>query len=174
MDTFFALNRAAMYEPFKLIWLPRDTLHVLRDDARAYAPRETGGVLIGYRAAAGTELVVTDIVGPGPMAKHTTRTFFPDLDYQHDEISRHHKDSGGVHTYIGDWHSHPAGGALLSRKDKRVLRRVAFSSAARTPNPVMLILGGSKNEWFAASWQITHRSILRCTFGPLAIASFDA
>jgi integrative and conjugative element protein (TIGR02256 family) len=172
MDAVFALGGSAMHEPLKVIWLSNDVRRLLSESAAAFAPRETGGVLIGYRAVAGTELVITNVVGPGPNARHTTRTFSPDLDYQHQEIARFHTDSVGLQTYIGDWHSHPAGGASLSSKDKRAMARVAFSPAARTPRPVMLILGGGKDKWTVAAWQVVRRSWLRCTFEPLPIASF--
>lgn len=167
-------GRAAMHQPYKLIWLSHDALRLVAEFAVIFSPRETGGVLLGYRAAAGTELVVTHVVGPGPYARHTTRTFFPDLEYQHREIARFHEASGGLHTYLGDWHSHPSGGYSLSRKDKRTMLRVAFSSAARTPRPAMLIAAGAKSDWTAMAWQIVRAGRFRRVFGPLPIATFDA
>ena len=113
---------------------------LLRETARM-APRETGGVLLGYRAEGG-DIVVTDVVGPGSHALHERTRFVPDHAYQDAEIARIYAASGRRHTYLGDWHSHPGGSCALSRTDRRTLRRIAATAEARVPEPLMLIVGG--------------------------------
>ncbi len=115
------------------------------------APLETGGVLMGYWAD--DEVVITDATGPGPRAAHHRSMFTPDADFHKDEIARLYRASGRHHTYLGDWHSHPGGGVTLSRLDERTLRTIATAAAARTPNPIMVVIAGNRKKWTPATWE---------------------
>lgn len=124
------------------------------------SPLETGGVLLGYwvrqpTASARTrrkefgsivtpeyELVVAQSVGPGPHAVHLPDAFIPDHEFQETEIARVYRASGRTVTYLGDWHCHPCGPAVLSRKDLVTLNRIAGDPCARAPTPLMLIVKG--------------------------------
>jgi integrative and conjugative element protein (TIGR02256 family) len=103
---------------------------------------ETGGILVGYRA--GSDYVITAVIGPGPDARHFPRAFLPDADWQTHRLAEAYTQSERRHTYLGDWHTHPQGAAILSRTDKRTLRRVARFEAARCALPLMLLLAGGK------------------------------
>ena len=72
-------------------------------------------------------------IGPGPAAVHAARRFAPDADYHEHEVARRYEASGRVDGYLGDWHTHPLGRPRLSRADRRTLRLIARSSAARAP-----------------------------------------
>lgn len=110
-------------------------------------PLETGGILLGYQAGEGQDLVVTHTVGPGPKAVHKRGRFVPDHRYQSVEIARLYAEqpSSESHAlaYLGDWHTHPGSLAYLSGQDKATLRRIALTKSARAPQPVMIILGQS-------------------------------
>ena len=80
---------------------------------RAY-PQESGGILMGYWVVQPTEAVITDVIGPGPGAIHRDTSFLPDAEYQADQVARRYEASGRLHTYLGDWHSHPNAGPHLS------------------------------------------------------------
>jgi integrative and conjugative element protein (TIGR02256 family) len=67
-------------------------------------PHETGGCLVGYWAT--REIVITEMIGPGPNALHAELNFAPDHEWQVSEIARTYEESNFVHTYLGDWHSH--------------------------------------------------------------------
>ena len=119
-------------------------------------PKETGGVLTGYDA--GNGLVVTAIVGPGPEAIHEPHSYTPDYAYQDAEVERVYRESDRCHTYLGDWHTHPDGGATLSRRDRRTLRAIADYRPARAPAPVMGILAGN-HHWRLAVWRYFPRNL---------------
>jgi integrative and conjugative element protein (TIGR02256 family) len=127
------------------LWWAQDALDAALTEADRAFPLETGGVLLGWRAST-AEVVVTDVVGPGPAAEHHGIWFRPDADWQQEQIDARYSQSGRTVTYLGDWHTHPNGGAALSRKDLRTLRRIARHTAARTPQPVMAVLAGGP-EW---------------------------
>jgi len=131
-----------MKKPTDRIWLPEELLDEMTALANRAHPNETGGVLIGYDA--GNGLAIAAITGPGPRAVHEPDAFIPDYVYQDGEIERIYRESGRCHTYLGDWHSHPDGGATLSSRDKRTLRRIARHRAARASAPIMGILASDE------------------------------
>ena len=121
-------------------------------EGRRSAPLETGGVLTGYWAETGDEAIVTEVVGPGPRAVHERSRFRPDTEYHEAEVARIYLASGRVHTYLGDWHTHPDGGSYLSAADLATLRRISHSHEARAPNALMLVLGNRGDEWTVGGW----------------------
>jgi integrative and conjugative element protein (TIGR02256 family) len=128
--------------------------------ASAKYPLETGGVLIGYTGGpGGDEVVVAAITGPGPRARHAATAFEPDHEYQTGEIARIYRASGGVNTYLGDWHTHPAAAPDLSRRDKKTLTRIASHREARLDRPVMAILGES-SQWTLKVWRLFPGSLI--------------
>ena len=106
------------------MWLPEGMLRECIVEADRHAPLETGGTFMGYWIGT-SAVVVTCLVGAGPGAERGVRHFAPDQDWQVAEIARCYERSGRMNTYVGDWHSHPgAQDGELSRKDRRVLRRI--------------------------------------------------
>lgn len=119
---------------------------------RAY-PNETGGVLVGYWARLGREVIITHAVGPGPNAVHVPKRFVPDAEYQEREIARLYSWSGRRQTYLGDWHTHPnTVMGKLSRQDRRTLRQIVCDPAARAPFALMCILAGRPDAWNYHVW----------------------
>lgn len=104
-------------------------------------------MLAGYRTANGADVVVTNVLGPGPGAFHGRHRFHPDSAFHTSEIERIYWNSGRVVTYLGDWHTHPHGPAFLSWTDIRTLRRISADPAARAPNALMAILPFAPEEW---------------------------
>jgi integrative and conjugative element protein (TIGR02256 family) len=126
-----------------VVWLETRAAREMTTEADRVFPRETGGILIGYCDARSTQSVVCACVGPGPGAIHGASSFVPDHTYNEREAARLYADSDRVWSYLGDWHSHPCGGAALSWKDKRTLARIARSAGARAPRPLMVLLAGA-------------------------------
>lgn len=112
---------------------------------------ETGGILVGYRS--GADYVITEVLGPGPNAKHAATSFQPDYDYHEAELERVFRDRGGAEYYLGDWHTHPDGTLGLSSKDVRVLRQIARHPESGLRDPLMLIIATGLGEVTAAVWR---------------------
>lgn len=104
---------------------------------RAY-PLETGGILLGQWA--GTLATVTDVIGPGPGARHERRNFEPDQTWQVGEVARLWEAGGGQIAYLGDWHTHPNGRPRLSSEDRAAARLIAASREARCRRPIMVVV----------------------------------
>jgi integrative and conjugative element protein (TIGR02256 family) len=120
------------------------------EEARRRLPNETGGAFMGYWPDPST-VVITEVLGPGPNARHTRYSFYPDVEHHDDEIKRIYLASGRLHTYLGDWHTHPKGAARTSQKDRKTLQSIASFPEARTPRPLMAILAVSRG-WKLAVW----------------------
>lgn len=164
----------------KRVWLLRNVLDRIQHEAEIKTPLETGGLLVGYCSADDDHVVVTDMVGPGPQAKHRKRTYRPDYNFHREEIGRIFTESGGILTYLGDWHSHPAAPSCLSFLDKRALRNIARFPDNYIARPIMLILGrtgkGEFIEWTLGAWRISPLSNIfpwcRWEYVPLELTVF--
>lgn len=142
-------------------WFSEPVVKEMLVEAERLFPLETGGVMMGYWSESKDGVVICHATGPGPRAVHTEHTFIPDYDYQESEIGRLYEESGRVHTYLGDWHTHPREAVYLSPKDERALRKVADFPDARAPVPIMAILGGGDPEWLIGAWRYAPRGTIR-------------
>lgn len=125
------------------LFLPDGLVDDLATEAGHHAPRETGGMLIGYCSTSAekrVELVVTATIGAGPRARRRRLRFAPDGRWQQKQLESLYQRSGRVATYLGDWHSHPRGTPRPSLLDRRTYARVAAHPDAATSLPLMLIL----------------------------------
>lgn len=123
-------------------------------EAQVRSPMETGGMLLGYVSPGrGTDQIVIDeIVGPGPRAIHERRRFEPDGAWQEARLADRYEASGRITTYLGDWHTHPDGAPTPSRRDRRTVRAIARSRAARAPRPLMFIMAFDLDHTAGAGW----------------------
>jgi integrative and conjugative element protein (TIGR02256 family) len=140
-----------------VLWVSAAAVESLVQEAARAFPFETGGVLMGYQVR--TEVVVSDIIGPGPNAKHSKTSYMPDHEYQDLEVARVYAESGRRTTYLGDWHTHPNGRLYLSRTDLNTLKSISAHSPARMREPVMAIVAGTVDDWRMGAWQWCSRTI---------------
>lgn len=138
-------------QPLKAVWLSARLFASLEGEADRIAPLETGGLLMGFVDRDMAR--ITDAVGPGPNAIHRRNGFLPDATYHENEVARIYRTSGRLHTYLGDWHTHPGGQPALSRVDRRTMRKIARSAEARAPSPLMLVASGGP-IWQLTAWQL--------------------
>jgi integrative and conjugative element protein (TIGR02256 family) len=148
-----------------IVWLSAPVLEELLTLADEKFPLETGGVVIGYVSEDLSQVIVRSVVGPGPEAVHSPVAFVPDGDYHQEQVAELYTASGRTDTYLGDWHSHPHGSAVLSWRDRRTLRSIQRSREARTPKPIMLVVAGD-TAWDTQAWELIRpwdpRPVRRC------------
>lgn len=128
-----------------LLWLPRSALEQMREQAREHAPVEHGGMLLGW--VTDGQLVVSRLVAAGPGANATRNSFVADGRWQQRELEQIYTASGRTVTYLGDWHSHPHGSRLPSRRDHETASAIAKHIDARAPGPVTVILRRGARGW---------------------------
>jgi integrative and conjugative element protein (TIGR02256 family) len=158
-----------MHKPLARLWLADALRKAIEDESSRHFPNETGGILVGYWTET-ADVAVTNIVGPGPRARHAHHSFVPDHRYQREELAKEYERSGRVYTYLGDWHSHPDGLCSLSCRDRLTLARIGMTPAARVPEPVMLIVAGDPERWEVRAWRLSRsrRLLLRAITLPIA------
>jgi len=143
----------------RVAWVDKKLMASMSAESEYWCPKETGGVLMGYWSH--QDVVITDIVGPGPKAVHRRFSFTPDAKWQEKEVARIYEESGRIITYLGDWHSHPFGTSRLSFKDIVTLFRVAVHKPARAPRPIMGILHNN-SLWKLEIWNFKFSEIFSC------------
>lgn len=154
-------------------WISEACLANMVKEANRCAPDETGGALMGYWPDSST-VVITDVIGPGHNGRHGRNSFHPDVEHHDREIEIVYQRSGRLHTYLGDWHTHPRGAASTSHKDRKTLLAIASDPMARTPTPLMGILAG-QSVWKLAIWSWQGRDVFWKSRVALArIKIFDA
>lgn len=134
------------------VLLPARLRAEIEAEAREWAPRETGGMLVGYRTARDglMTVVITGTIDAGPGARRARWRFVPDGRWQQRELEKFYKRSGRITTYLGDWHSHPRGVPTPSAVDRRTYARVAAEADTGTDLPVVLIAATGRHAGIAA------------------------
>jgi integrative and conjugative element protein (TIGR02256 family) len=127
------------------IWIDQRVLSRMTAEADTLFPLETGGILVGYRA--GSAQVVADVIGAGPTAIHKPHSFHADHEWECDQLDLIYERSAGMYVYLGEWHTHPNGNSRMSRTDRATLARIAQSTNANAPNPLMMIGAGRAGKW---------------------------
>lgn len=130
------------------------------DESTRYAPRETGGVLLGHRGSDAAPAVVTELVGAGPAAQREDHRFTPDGPWQRARIAERYEASGRTLDYLGDWHSHPRGNGP-SPLDRSTARAIASARAARCPHPIFLIVTRGEEDWELRGYWFARRRFRR-------------
>lgn len=128
------------------VWIAERLLETMEAEATEHAPDETGGMLVGYWSETG-DAVITGTIGGGPGAVRQPSRFVADGAWQQKRLDQIYLGSGRVHTYLGEWHSHPTGGLRPSYRDRATARKIARTKEARAPKPLMLIAIGDHGVW---------------------------
>ncbi|WAM23835.1 Mov34/MPN/PAD-1 family protein [Myxococcus sp. NMCA1] len=114
-------------------WLAPSAVAKAARLARAAAPLETGGMLLGQ--VVDGEAHVLAVTGPGRQAKHGRCTFEGDGAHNNRLVHRVWPRL----RYLGDWHTHPGGHAVLSATDVASVRE---SLSPDRPELLELLLAG--------------------------------
>jgi proteasome lid subunit RPN8/RPN11 len=85
---------------------------------RRNSPSETGGILVGRVAATRKTIYVTRLVPAPPDSRGTPWVFTRGTEQLPEALASVERRTGGLLTYVGEWHTHPMGGSDLSDTDK--------------------------------------------------------
>lgn len=115
-------------------------------------PNETGGILLGYFDNVLNKIFVVDALPAPTDSKEEPSGFERGKDGVLDSVKEARIKSGGVVTYIGEWHSHPPGvGTNLSPLDVFLLTSLATQLNHDGFPALMLIVGDEKETWHMLS-----------------------
>jgi len=142
------------------VWCANGILESFWTLAAERSPLETGGCLAGYYAKDTDDVVVTDVIGPGPAATHKRTVFLADRAFHDEMLAVLWETSQGRIRYVGDWHTHPGGSPQLSSLDKAFMKHAAKSKDAFLKCSLVAIVYG---ELTAVRFWSYRRS--RCLLG---------
>ncbi len=100
-------------------------------------PWEVGGWLLGYWTRPRDALFVTHATPPA--GRGTAAGVWISGDGHRERFDEAWEASGGIVTFLGDWHTHPGGPASPSARDGRAARQLAEDPDYRTPEPLLAI-----------------------------------
>ena len=108
------------------ITIAKGALESIFDECDLYDSHETGGRLIGtYQKTEGHyDIHLMGVIGPGPLAKRSSVSFFQDGEYQ-EEVFRRIEEAHPHVEHLGNWHTHHCNGlATLSHGDHETYQRI--------------------------------------------------
>jgi proteasome lid subunit RPN8/RPN11 len=107
---------------------------------RRESPRETGGLLVGRLNAMKKIVYVTRLVRAPADSRGTPYFFTRGTECLPDVLEHVERRTGGLLTYVGEWHSHPMGGSDLSDTDKEaVIKLRSILDPAGLPTLVTIV-----------------------------------
>lgn len=134
------------------VWCSSDVLRDIRDLAMEKAPLETGGCFAGYYDSDSNDVVITDVIGPGPRAVHMRMRFVADRKFHDEMLEELWQRSNRITRYVGDWHTHPGGGSGLSFTDRAFMKHALHSRRAYLRYSLVAIVYGDLTE--ACFWSL--------------------
>jgi integrative and conjugative element protein (TIGR02256 family) len=88
---------------------------------RHHAPSETGGIMVGRINATKKVVYVTRLVRAPADSRGTPYVFTRGTEKLPEAFDQVQRRTGGLLTYVGEWHTHPMGGSDLSDTDKEAV-----------------------------------------------------
>lgn len=126
----------------------RYTVHVdeklltkISDIARENLPNEVGSSLSGYYTEDGFDAFVVDTAPVPPDSKGSATSFERGIEGLKGFFSSLTRSRGPRQHYIGEWHSHPTGGARPSSTDIKSGMDIAHDKNAPCKEIISVILG---------------------------------
>lgn len=105
-----------------------------------HSPSETGGILVGRIGSMKKTIYVTRLVPAPPDSRGTPYVFTRGTEQLPEALDHVDRRTGGLLTYVGEWHSHPMGGSDLSDTDKEaVINLRAILDPAGLPTLVTIV-----------------------------------
>jgi molybdopterin/thiamine biosynthesis adenylyltransferase len=119
-------GKVTVIPPTETEWevrIHQNVIDQIESESKQFSPLETGGALVGHISDANQCITICDLI-PAPEDSKMTRDRF-DLGILglKEAVLKVIKKTNGLLTYVGTWHSHPAGGSS-SDLDKITKERI--------------------------------------------------
>jgi hypothetical protein len=112
----------------------------LHTSLRKVKPNETGGLLVGRINFKRKIIYVTDFLPAPADSESSPYAFVRGIQDIPNKIFEIEELTGGMLSYVGEWHTHPLGGTRLSPKDEEAVKKIRrhLDSILR-PTHVMIV-----------------------------------
>lgn len=118
---------------------------------------ETGGILLGHGPDQDGRVVVGHAGDPGPHAERKPDFFLRDLHYSRRLAARAWRSDGSE--WIGEWHTHPSGGARPSTLDLQTYAGILDRTPGMAVVVAIIVTPGTRGSWTTS--QLTPWLIVR-------------
>lgn len=133
---------------------------IMREALRSIDGLEIGGILLGEDVT--DRIDIRHAGGPGPNATRGKRTFMRDLDHARRLADSAWSEDGSQ--WIGEWHTHPAGGLYPSEVDLHSYMRHLHDRELGFDRFVVIIAGFDRSaQVVLAIWLVERDRILAVT-----------
>ncbi|MDP2644042.1 MAG: ThiF family adenylyltransferase [Desulfobacterales bacterium] len=116
--------------------------------------KETGGILVGYYTEKQDFACVTDLSGPPKDSICGISWFYRGIKNLQKWLNVLWRDKRAF--YLGEWHYHHHASPYPSDPDIKQTIQNAKNSSYRCPEPLLLIVGGSKQQGFSCSLHVVN------------------
>lgn len=110
---------------------------------KADLPNETGGLLVGHVNLKRKIVYITDITSAPPDSKKSPYLFVRGKQDVSEMIKGIRFKSGGLIDFVGEWHTHPNGGAKLSETDIQAINELR-KFLDPIPYPTIILIYNNK------------------------------
>lgn len=107
---------------------------------------ETGGLLFGERDDAAARLWVTTATGPPADSSHAPYGFVCGTKDTQSWTDALHDTHGDAVSFVGTWHTHPAGPTHPSEKDYTTMKQLVEETDTPLSAGLLLVVGGSPDQ----------------------------
>jgi integrative and conjugative element protein (TIGR02256 family) len=114
--------------------------------------RETGGILLGHGPNAEGSIEIAHVGDPGPGAERRSDFFLRDLHHGRRLAAKAWLEDGS--DWIGEWHTHPAGGCEPSPRDLRTYTEILTTTPGLEVLVALILTPGCRSNWNAS--RISH------------------
>ncbi|WEK35963.1 MAG: Mov34/MPN/PAD-1 family protein [Candidatus Pseudobacter hemicellulosilyticus] len=124
--------------------IPFDIIEAIKQYSDTAGRNETGGILIGNYNNSHDTAQIKNVTGPPADSKSGRNWFYRGLKNLQTKLNEYWNKK---QYYLGEWHYHPYSSPSPSTVDTSQMFKIAISSDYRCPEPVMLIIGGSRGKY---------------------------
>jgi proteasome lid subunit RPN8/RPN11 len=119
----------------------RATIDGILEDCRSSENRETGGILVGSYTPDHNCAIIAGASATPPDSRSGATWFYRGVHGLR-ALLRHLWHQPRREYYLGEWHFHPSGPAVLSSQDRQQIRLNARRLSYRCPEPLIMVVGG--------------------------------
>jgi Prokaryotic E2 family A/ThiF family/Prokaryotic homologs of the JAB domain len=110
------------------------------------APKETGGVLLGYIDHKSKTISVASLLSAPPDSDEQATGFGRGIAGLKEQIETVRARTGGIVGYVGEWHSHPPLHSPTPSSDDRFLLNYLATEMSEDGEPALMVIVGAAGE----------------------------